>query len=124
MALADRLKERRTALGMTQEQVALAVGTNETRYRDWEKDSHVPSAGAIIRLAKALNVSADWLLEITSEIQPVVQKQYGVNYEKHIFKGADGQLLCDVEHCAWRVNCGDGKFYCPGAGCMKERAKQ
>jgi transcriptional regulator with XRE-family HTH domain len=117
--LAERLKERREQLGYSKRTVATIVGTTQSIYIKWEKGEITPSTSAVIKLAKALDVQADWLLELAHEVLPM-PPECGEKLGEHIYK-VNGKMYCNVAHCGWRVNCGDGKFYCPGAGCMREQ---
>ena len=61
-----RLKETRKKLKRTQKQIANAVGISTQAYQKYESTSvekhNDPSLDTIIKLAKELNVSVDWLL--------------------------------------------------------------
>jgi transcriptional regulator with XRE-family HTH domain len=59
----DRIKERRKAEGMTLEQLAQA--TDSSKSYIWELENKKPprpSAEKLSAIAKALNVTVDWLL--------------------------------------------------------------
>lgn len=61
-----RLKETRKKLKRTQKEIANAVGISNQAYQKYESTSvekhNDPSLDTIIKLAKELNVSVDWLL--------------------------------------------------------------
>ena len=48
----------RADAGMTQKELAAAVGVGQGRLSEWERGAHVPSARSITRLAGALGVPA------------------------------------------------------------------
>ena len=48
----------RADAGMTQKELAAAVGVGQGRLSEWERGAHVPSARSIARLAVALGVPA------------------------------------------------------------------
>lgn len=60
--LSERLKTARKLLGLTQSQVAEAAGISKTSQNLYEKGARVPDAVTIASIAKALNVSCDFLL--------------------------------------------------------------
>jgi transcriptional regulator with XRE-family HTH domain len=57
-----RLKELRERKGLSQPQLAAAAELPLTTLRNWEQGRREPLASAIVRLAMALDVSADLLL--------------------------------------------------------------
>lgn len=58
------MKERRRALGMTQMQLAVAVGASSvTQVSCWERDRTVASVPKLKKLAEVLGVSMEELLE-------------------------------------------------------------
>ena len=52
----------RADAGMTQVELAVAVGVGQGRISEWERGAHVPSARSIDRLAGALGVPASDVL--------------------------------------------------------------
>ena len=52
----------RADAGMTQVELAAAVGVGQGRISEWERGAHVPSARSIDRLAGALGVPASDVL--------------------------------------------------------------
>lgn len=62
MDLKDRIRERRTQLNMTQDQLGERCNTGKSAVSQWEKGSTVPSVETLLLLREALNCSIDWLL--------------------------------------------------------------
>ena len=60
--VANRLKGLRKAKGLTQKDVALAIGKYERTYRRYEAGEIEPSASTIIKLADYFDISTDYLL--------------------------------------------------------------
>jgi transcriptional regulator with XRE-family HTH domain len=58
----DRIRIAITKAGMTQAQVAEAVGRSEQSVRNWVADRNMPSEGQLVRLADALEVDTGWIL--------------------------------------------------------------
>ena len=56
------LKSARIKAGMTQEQIASAVGVAVTTYSNWELGKREPNVLKIKALAKVLGVTGDYLL--------------------------------------------------------------
>jgi transcriptional regulator with XRE-family HTH domain len=61
--LARRIFRLREAAGLTQLQVANAMGVRVTSYRNWERGRRIPMVTMALPLARALGVSAEVLLE-------------------------------------------------------------
>lgn len=62
MKIANRIKELRLERGMTQKQLAQAVGCSQPMIAMWEKEECEPTASAIVKLSEALNCTTDYLL--------------------------------------------------------------
>lgn len=65
MIFGKRIKDTRKAKSMTQAQLAEKTGFSQPTVADWEAGKKQPTAGAIIALCKALEVSADYLLGLS-----------------------------------------------------------
>lgn len=59
---AERLRELRIEKGLSQSALARATGLTQSAITFWEHCERVPSAEAIVILAKFFGVSADYLL--------------------------------------------------------------
>lgn len=66
----DMLKRMRTELNLTQKQVAEAMGVVLPLYQKYEWKQVMPPAQAIIDVAKAFNISADYVLGLSGELRP------------------------------------------------------
>lgn len=64
-----RLKTARTNSGFTQRQVAERLSITERAYRSWEGGDREPSIEKLILITRTLNVSADYLLGLTDEME-------------------------------------------------------
>lgn len=62
MLIAERIKELRSELVLTQSQLAKAVGVSQKAVDYWERGINEPKATYICRMAEFFNVSADYLL--------------------------------------------------------------
>ncbi|MFM2484433.1 LexA family protein [Celerinatantimonas yamalensis] len=60
--LYERLKGCRTHAGLTQQQLAKAVGVSHVTISQWERGDTTPKGSNLYQLAKVLNCSAEWLL--------------------------------------------------------------
>ena len=67
--LKDKLREARKAAGMTQKQVAQAIGVTESAYCGYETGKRTPDAMKIRRIAAAIGISGDFLLETGFEYE-------------------------------------------------------
>lgn len=68
--LGDRLKTARGAKGLSQQEVADAVGVNRVRVSTWENDGHKPSAENLNALAALFGTTSRTLLTGEPDIQP------------------------------------------------------
>ncbi len=64
--LADRIKSLREQAGLTQADVARALGLTRSGVNAWEMGLSVPSTQYIVELAKTFHVSTDYLLGMES----------------------------------------------------------
>lgn len=62
--LNERIREIRTAKKMSQVELANILGVTKQSVSNWENDNIQPSIEMLIKLAKALSVSSDYLLGI------------------------------------------------------------
>lgn len=60
---AQRLKKLRMERGLTQREFATKTGINYVQYNRYEKGDRKPSADVLPKIADALGVSVDYLLE-------------------------------------------------------------
>lgn len=57
-----RIREARNARGMTQDDLAAAVGVSDKAISSWETARSLPAAYYLRDICAALGVSADWVL--------------------------------------------------------------
>lgn len=57
-----RLKEMRTEWGLTQTDVAKAIGTSQRNIGRWESGLNEPTSSSLVKLADFFRVSVDYLL--------------------------------------------------------------
>ena len=63
-----RLKELRIAKGVSQKEIANAIGVDVSSISYWERDIYEPKANYIAKMARFFAVSADFLLGLEDEI--------------------------------------------------------
>ena len=63
----ERIKQLREEDGLSQAQLAKAVGISQAAIALWELGDRTPSADAIIKLAEFFDVSSDYLLGLKNE---------------------------------------------------------
>lgn len=70
-----RIRELRTALGMTQDSLAKRLGVDRTTISKWEKeDGAEPDSGTIVSLSHIFGVSTDYLLGRTDDPTPLFEE--------------------------------------------------
>ena len=70
MKLNQRIHSLRIKCGLTQKELSEIIGVSVVSIGGWENGTRKPSAEAVIALAKALNVTTDYLLGRTNERNP------------------------------------------------------
>ena len=66
----DRLKNYRLKRDLTQEQLALELGTDKKAVSRWESGQYSPNLETLIEISRILNVSADYLLGLSDNPTP------------------------------------------------------
>ena len=67
MAFAERLKELRKQAHLTQVELAKRLGIGQSSYADWERGKKKPTQENLVKIAKVLNVSIDYLVGNSEE---------------------------------------------------------
>ena len=70
MELGDRIKQRRTAMKRSQEDLAECIGVARPTLTFWENNEKNPGSNYLVNIASCLSVSVEWLLT-GKEFQPV-----------------------------------------------------
>lgn len=85
--MVNRIRELRVQKKLTQEGLALAVGTTQTQISKLEHGKLVPPGDLILSLVKLFGVSADYLLGISNYPHNVDKylSQNQINAKEHIF---------------------------------------
>lgn len=65
--IGERLKQAREAAGHSQTSLAELMNVQPKQLWRWETGKYIPEAESIIQLARALNVSADYLLGLSDD---------------------------------------------------------
>lgn len=75
MSLGTRIAARRTSLDMSQEYLAVLVGSTQRQISKYEKGINQPTAEVLSRLADALQTTTDYLLGRTEIIDRPLRGQ-------------------------------------------------
>ena len=67
--LKDRIRTRRKDLGLSQEDLAFYLKTNQRQVSRYETGENDPTGDVLIQLARALDTTTDWLLGLSDERQ-------------------------------------------------------
>jgi transcriptional regulator with XRE-family HTH domain len=91
----SRLLERRLYWGLTQQDVAKALGIkNYQQYAQWETGEVEPGGTKIEMLSKALRCSADYLLGLVEQPNDVFSEENLTDYEKKmLYYFRNGQFI-------------------------------
>lgn len=68
MKIGDRLTQLRNKKGLTQDQIADALGVKRARYNSWENNIAKPDIEMIAKLAAFHKVTSDYLLGVNTSI--------------------------------------------------------
>lgn len=60
--LSERIAQARVRAGLTQSDLATAIGSQLRSFLNWESGARAPDIDTLIRISDALNVSVEWLL--------------------------------------------------------------
>lgn len=71
----DRLRALRELAGLTQEDLANALGISEPQIYRYEKNINDPSGDVLIRMARFFHVSSDYLLGLTDDQDRSAEQQ-------------------------------------------------
>jgi len=93
--IGDRIKQKRTLLGLSQDALAKRVGVARPTLTFWENNEKNPGSNYIVSLAESLGVGAEWLL---TGIEP--PEPDGQNISIATLKKA----VIDVEYAALLLN--------------------
>lgn len=65
--IGERIRQRRTQLGLNQHELAEAAHVSQAQISRYEKGQNSPTGQALAALAKALETTPDWLLGMTDD---------------------------------------------------------
>lgn len=104
----DILKNLRLAQGLTQVEVATALGVSQPNFRRWETGERAPSGETLERLADFFHVSTDYLLgrtEVTDKVTAYVPTDKGQKYvwNEGMFENSTNMLMYAVRNLRERV---------------------
>ena len=94
MGFAEQLRKARIASGLTQQQVADAMGITNSTYCGYETGKRQPDVQKIKQLSKILGVSGDSLLETGYEKAPTAEGERNVSDDDINFAlfGGEGEI--------------------------------
>ena len=73
----NSLFQEERARGTSARSILLQLGLSETALAEWNRGKSKPTLGAIAKLARYFNVSADYLLGLTDERKPLECRDVG-----------------------------------------------
>ena len=87
----ENLKTARKKAGLTQQQVADAIGVVQSAYKNYEQGNREPKGGVMVKLADLLGVTTDYLLgRNTGELNNIdkLEREFNMSaLEKRILEG-------------------------------------
>ena len=100
----ERLKSARNNLGISQKKLAEYLYVSQQSVAKWESDKATPNPETITKISEILNVSTDYLLGITDEIDSSLDNNdigfddftYAMHNEIKELTEDDKQMLLDM----------------------------
>lgn len=83
--IGQRIKERRDAADLSQKNLADLIDVSPSAVNQYEKGEKVPSTETLLKLAKALGVTTDYLLGASKEKDILIDKEVSMAFRD--FKG-------------------------------------
>ena len=80
MNISDRIQSLRKAKGITQEQLADAVGVSRQAVSKWESEQSVPDLERVVAMAEYFDVTTDYILR---GIEPAPKRESGSRVSPH-----------------------------------------
>lgn len=90
-ATAERIREARKLLGLTQEELAIEIGVAQSTVAQWELGTRSTSWGMMRKIAESLDVSVSWLRGNPGSYGPPIS-----GWERR--NDNPGKLFCGVCH--------------------------
>lgn len=99
MTLAERLKNERNKIGLSQKELADKLGMNARTYASYERGERDISTSVLLTICRTLNISSDALLgndtvEEKSELEELMQKYDNINPVKLKRFPMLGEIAC------------------------------
>lgn len=95
-----RMAEARERRGLTGKELALLIDGTQSQIARYEKGVRIPRSDTLARICQALQVSADYLLELTEEKQGHIAELS--DGERTLIKAAEKGL--DIHTLQWLVS--------------------
>lgn len=105
MGLGDRMREARIRAGMTQHELANAIGAAQNSITNYERGIREPDAIKLIAIARALGVTCDYLLDMHIPDRDQLSAKAVEMAEKYDRLDQHGKSLVDlvIDHEAARM---------------------
>jgi Zn-dependent peptidase ImmA (M78 family)/transcriptional regulator with XRE-family HTH domain len=98
--IGERLKQARTAAGMSQRQLAdLAAPLTAMAISNYENGRFTPGSEVLLRLAKALNVRFEYFFRPVSVVLSLAQYRRGMHLGAKARRAVEGRVAEEVERC-------------------------
>ena len=82
----NRIKRRRQSIGMSQEALALTAGITQSQVSRYERGLNDPTGDILVKIAHALNTTADYILGVTDNPDREVTEDNLDSLETEIFQ--------------------------------------
>lgn len=96
-SLSSKLKSKRTALGLSQRELAKKVGVTGTSISQWEREENIPKGASLFKLAEVLEVSIEWLTNGKLELKHPPEYNIPVDYYPNVKASGGGGAFIENE---------------------------
>ena len=103
MEFCDKLRLLREEEGITQSALAENLGVSQSAVAQWEAGTRVPTAGAIVAIARYFDTSADFILGIVDEKLRLVPYYKDISEKDQTFMQAYAQLPADKKSAVGEI---------------------
>ena len=96
MTIADRIQSLRKTKGMSQEQLADAVGVSRQSVSKWESEQTMPDLDKIVAMSDIFDVTTDYLLKGIEPVTTQDHKTMGDVIDQKVLTNQNGKRLSTI----------------------------
>lgn len=98
--IVERIEEKRKNLNLSQKELCQKCNIIDTTYSSWKNRNRLPSLEDILKLAKELNTTAEWLITGTDSGTAAPDEQQLLNYYNSSNQEGKSRIMEQAEFIA------------------------